>query len=84
MIEHCTLTQLRDNLGRFAQSAALGDARFAILRNGREVGGLVSARDLAMLDNAMSRTMEYKAVQVAEELMRWRLIREGLEDRMRS
>ncbi|QBF30342.1 hypothetical protein CFI11_03805 [Thalassococcus sp. S3] len=75
---------MRDNLGRFLQDAAWNDHRYLILKNGRELGGLVSARELHLLENAKSRSMEFKALQIAEEMMRWRIIREGLEKHRRE
>lgn len=80
MIHLCTISQMRDNLGKYARLAGMGESRFSILKNGREVAGLVSVADLNLLDNAGSRSMEYKALQIAEEMMRWRIIREGLAE----
>ncbi|GAA6191807.1 hypothetical protein DS909_20950 [Phaeobacter gallaeciensis] len=79
MIKLCSITRLRDNLGKFVHDADYHQDRFLILKNGREVAGLVPVRDVKLLDNATNRSMDYKAYQVAEELMRWRIIKEGME-----
>jgi hypothetical protein len=50
-----------------------------ILKNGREMAGLIGIADLNLPDSASTRSLEYKAYQIAEEMLRWRLISEGLE-----
>ncbi len=40
--------------------------------------------DLTLLDNAATRSMDYKALQIAEEMLRWRIIREGMEEARRA
>lgn len=79
MIEMVTMTRLRDNLGRYVHAAQYDGDRFVIVKNGRERAGLVPLRDLNILDSAATRSMDYKALQIAEEMMRWRIIREGLD-----
>lgn len=79
MLHLCPITRLRDNLGRYVHAAGHHGDRVVILKNGREVAGLVPIRDLNLLDNAATRTLEYKAYQIAEEMLRWRIIREGME-----
>ena len=78
MIQMVTMTRLRDNLGRYVHDAEHDQSRYVILRNGREAAGLVSVRELNLLDNAATRSLDYKAFQIAEEMMRWRIIREGM------
>ncbi len=79
MIQMCSLSTLRSNLGRYVHKAGHHGDRIVILKNGREVAGLVGVGDLNLLDNAATRSLEYKAYQVADEMLRWRLIKEGLE-----
>lgn len=79
MTRMCTITHLRDNLGRYVRNSGYHGDRFVIIKNGREAAGLVSVRDLNLLDQASSRSMDYKAWQIAEEMLRWRIIKEGLQ-----
>lgn len=81
MLHLCPITQLRDQLGFYVELVADGYDRVLITKNGRELAGLVPVRELDLLDNAAGRSMDYKAWQVAEELMRWRIVKEGLEER---
>lgn len=80
MIQMVTLTQLRDNLGRYVRAAQHAQSRFVILKNGHERAGLVPMSDLTLLDNAATRSMDFKALQIAEEMLRWRIIREGMDE----
>lgn len=84
MIQMVTLTQLRDNLGRYVRAAQYDQSRFVILKNGVERAGLVPMSDLTLLDNAATRSMDYKALQIAEEMLRWRIIHEGMQETERS
>jgi PHD/YefM family antitoxin component YafN of YafNO toxin-antitoxin module len=79
MIQMCSLSNLRSNLGRYVRNAGHHGDRFVILKNGREMAGLIGVADLNLLDSASTRSLEYKAYQIAEEMLRWRLIKEGLE-----
>jgi len=80
MLHLCPITRLRDQLGMYVDLVAHDHDRVLITKNGTELAGLVPARELELLDNAASRSMDYKAYQVAQELMRWRIVREGLEE----
>lgn len=79
MIHLCPISQLRDRLGSYVQAVARDGDRVVITRSGREVAALVPMRELTLLDTASTRSMEYKAWQVAQELMRWRIVKEGLQ-----
>ncbi|TDK41116.1 type II toxin-antitoxin system prevent-host-death family antitoxin [Antarcticimicrobium luteum] len=79
MLHLCPITRLRDRLGLYVQLVARDGERVLITRNGHELAGLVPARELALLDDADSRSMDYKAWQVAQEMLRWRIVKEGLE-----
>lgn len=81
MLHLCPITRLRDRLGSYVQLVAHDGERVLITRNGRELAGLVPAHELTLLDEAAGRSMDYKAYQVAQELMRWRIVKEGLEGR---
>ena len=80
MLHLCPITRLRDRLGLYVRLVAHDGDRVMITRNGRELAGLVPARELTLLDDAAGRSMDYKAYQVAQELMRWRIVKEGLEE----
>lgn len=79
MLHLCPITRLRDRLGTYVQLVARDGERVLITRNGQDLAGLVPAHELALLDEAAGRSMDYKAWQVAQELMRWRIVKEGLE-----
>ncbi|MDX2483872.1 MAG: type II toxin-antitoxin system Phd/YefM family antitoxin [Pseudodonghicola sp.] len=79
MLHLCPITRLRDQLGRYVQLVARDHDRVLITRNGRELAGLVPAHELELLDAASTRSMDYKAYQVAQEMLRWRIVKEGLE-----
>lgn len=81
MIQMVSMSTLRDRLGRYVHAAGHHGDRFVILKNGREHAGLVPVSDLNLLDNAASRSLDYKAFQIAEEMLRWRIIHEGLGER---
>lgn len=49
--------------------------------NGRKLAGLAPVRDLQLLDRAVNRSLDYRANQIAEEMMRWWIIKEGMERR---
>ncbi len=80
MLHLCPITRLRDRLGTYVQQVAQDGDRVLILKNGRELAGLVPAGELILLDQAANRSLDYKAWQVAQELMRWRIVKQGLEE----
>jgi len=80
MLHLCPISRLRDRLGTYVRHVARDGDRVLITRNGRELAGLVPMTELALLDQAANRSLDYKAWQVAQELMRWRIVREGLEE----
>ena len=80
MLHLCPISRLRDRLGRHVRQVAHDGNRVLITRNGRELAGLVPVAELALLDQAANRSMDYRAWQVAQELLRWRIVKEGLEE----
>lgn len=79
MIQMCSITQLRARLGQYVDHMTYSGTRIVILKNGRELAGLVPVRDLNLLDQAATRSLDYRAYQIAEEMLRWRIIKEGME-----
>ena len=79
-VEIVTLTQLRDHLGKYTRATWRAHRRFVISKNGREIAGLVPVSELNLLDSAAGKSLEFKALQIAEEMQRWRIVREGFEE----
>lgn len=74
------ISQLRDRLGHYVTQAEREGVPTLIRRGRREAGALVSVRELDLLRNAREGRLEFKAHSVAEEMLRWRIIREGMAE----
>lgn len=79
MYDDISLTELRARLGHLAARVNHSGKRLLIHRNGRQIGALVPARDLHLLEEVELKSLTYKRYQVAEQLARWEAIKARID-----
>ncbi|ALG91226.1 MULTISPECIES: type II toxin-antitoxin system Phd/YefM family antitoxin [Actibacterium] len=75
-----TLSQFRNAMGRHVARVAWTGKRLILMKHGKAVAGLVTVRDLELLDEVEAKSLDYKRYQTAEKLMRWEALKAGIAE----
>ncbi|KGB81113.1 hypothetical protein JT55_15035 [Rhodovulum sp. NI22] len=75
-----TLSQFRNAMSRYVARVAWTGKRLILMKHGKAVAGLVTVRDLELLDEVEAKSLDYKRYQTAEKLMRWEALKAGIAE----
>jgi len=76
-MEFVTNTALRQQLGHYLSQVSFGGKRFLIYRHGREIAGLVSARDLDRIEEFDRKSVRQKELEYMMRAEAWERAKRG-------